>query len=130
MAVIKNTIEPNILGSIGECDTATEYLEKIKIQFTGSSKTYATQIIEQLVTQKYHGDPGTIWDHIMGMSALNSKLKPMDLDLKEEFLVHLVFASLSKEFAPFIVNYNMQPEKWSMEKAIGMCAQEEDRLKK
>ena len=30
VAVIKNTIEPNILGSIGECDTAAEYLEKIK----------------------------------------------------------------------------------------------------
>ena len=47
----------------------------------------------------------------MMMSALNSKLKPMNLDLKEEFLVHLVFASLLKEFAPFVVNYNMQPEK-------------------
>ena len=130
MAVIKNTIEPNILDSIGECDTAAEYLEKIKSQFTGSSKIYATQIIEQLITQKYYGGPGTIRDHIMGMSALNSKLKPMDLDLKEEFLVHLVFASLPKEFAPFVVNYNIQPEKWNMENAIGMCAQEEDRLKK
>ena len=58
----------------------------------------------------------------MGMSALNSKLKPMNLDLKEEFLVHLVFASLPKEFAPFVVYYNMQPEKWNMEKSIGMCA--------
>ena len=42
MAVIKNTIEPNIFGSIGECDTAAEYMEKIKSQFTGSSKTYVT----------------------------------------------------------------------------------------
>ena len=123
VAVIKNTIEPNILGSIGECDTIAEYLKKIKNQFTSSSKTYSTQIIEQLITKKYYGGPGTIRDHIMGMSALNSKLKPMDLDLKEEFLVHLVFASLPKEFAPFVVNYNMQPEKWNMEKTIGMCAQ-------
>ena len=123
VAVIKNTIDPNILGSIGKCDSAAEYLEKIKNQFTGSSKTYATQIIEQLVTKRYYGNAGTIRDHIMGMCALNSKLKPMDLDLKEEFLVHLVFASLPKEFAPFVVNYNMQPEKWNMEKAIGMCAQ-------
>ena len=46
VAVIKNTIDPNILGSIGECDSAAEYLAKIKNQFTGSSKTYATQIIE------------------------------------------------------------------------------------
>ena len=117
VAVIKNTIDPNILGSIGECDSAAEYLEKIKI-------------IEQLVTKRYYSNAGTIRDHIMGMCALNSKLKPMNLDLKEEFMVHLVFASLPKEFATFVVNYNSQPEKWNMEKAIAMCAQEEDRLKK
>ena len=66
----------------------------------------------------------------MGMCALNSKLQPMNLDLKEEFMMQLVFASLSKEFATFVVNYNSQPEKWNMKKAIAMCAQEEDRLKK
>ena len=54
----------------------------------------------------------------------------MDLDLKEEFLVHLVFASLPKEFATFVVNYNSQPEKWNMEKATTMCVQEEERLKR
>ena len=48
----------------------------------------------------------------------------------KEASAHLVFASLPKEFAMFVVNYNSQPEKWNMEKAIGMCAQEEDRLKK
>ena len=37
LAVIKNTIEPIIVGSIPECDTVTEYLDRIKIQFTGSS---------------------------------------------------------------------------------------------
>ena len=65
VAVIKNTIDHNILGSIGECDSAAEYLEKIKNQFTGSSKTYATQIIKQLVTKRYYGGAGTIRDHIM-----------------------------------------------------------------
>jgi hypothetical protein len=43
VAVIKNTIEHTIMGSIQECDTVTEYLERIKSQFYGSSKTYATQ---------------------------------------------------------------------------------------
>ena len=42
LAVIKNTIEPAIVDSIPECDTITEYLDKIKSQFTGSSKIYAT----------------------------------------------------------------------------------------
>ena len=46
LAVIKNTIEPAIVGSIPECDTITEYLDRIKSQFTGSSKTYDTQLIK------------------------------------------------------------------------------------
>ena len=39
LAVIKNTIEPAIVDSISECDTVTKYLERIKSQFTGSTKT-------------------------------------------------------------------------------------------
>ena len=45
LAVIKNMIEPVIMGLISECDTVTEYLDRIKNQFTGSLKTYATQLI-------------------------------------------------------------------------------------
>ena len=56
--MIKNTIEPAIVGSIPECDTVTEYLDRIKSQFTGSSKTYATQLIKQLVIESYSGNGG------------------------------------------------------------------------
>ena len=33
MAVIKNTIEPTIVGSILECDTVTEYLNRIELVY-------------------------------------------------------------------------------------------------
>ena len=58
LTVIKNMIEPVIVGSIPECVTVTEYLDRIKSQFTGSSKTYATQLIKQLVTESYSRNGG------------------------------------------------------------------------
>jgi hypothetical protein len=42
MTFIKNTIENAIAGLIEECTSIGEFLEKIKSQFTGSSKVYAT----------------------------------------------------------------------------------------
>ena len=58
LAVIKNMIEPVIVGSILECDTVTEYHDRIKSQFTSTSKTYATQLIKQLVTDCNSGSGG------------------------------------------------------------------------
>ncbi|XP_071679321.1 uncharacterized protein [Lolium perenne] len=104
MAFIKNTIENAIVGSI------TESGGDRKSIFGGA-----------------HG----IREHILRMSNMAAKLKPMDadLELKPALLVHLVMASLPQQFDNFVINYNMSPEKWDIEKTIAMCVQEEDRLK-
>jgi hypothetical protein len=57
------------------------------------------------------------------MSNMASKLKTMDMGLKDEFLVHLVMSSLPKEFEAFDINYNSQTENWGIEKLIAMCIQ-------
>jgi hypothetical protein len=131
MAFIKNTIEQAIVGPITECDSVGEYPEKIKIQFTDSSKMYATQLLKQLVTEKYTGGGHGIREHILKMCNIAAKLKPMDadLELRLALLVHLVMASLPKEFGTLVVNYNMSLEKWDIEKTIAICLQEEERLK-
>jgi hypothetical protein len=103
--VIKGSIEDPIRDSIPECTTTTEYLKKVESQFTGSSKVYARTLIKKLVNEKYSS--GGIREHILRMSNTTSKLKPMDLGPKDVFLIHLVFASLPKEYETFVVNYNL-----------------------
>ncbi|XP_034598579.1 uncharacterized protein [Setaria viridis] len=127
MMVIKISISEAIRGAIPECTTAREYLRKMESLFTSSSKAYASTLIKRLVTEKYTG--GGTREHILRMSNMASKLKAMDMELKDEFVLYLIFASLPKEFEAFVVNYNSQPEKWGIEKLISMCVQEEDRIK-
>jgi hypothetical protein len=63
------------------------------------------------------------------MSNMASKLKIMDMGLKDEFLVHLVMSLLPKEFEAFEIKYNSQPENWGIGNLIAMCVQEEERIK-
>jgi hypothetical protein len=109
LMVIKSSINEGIRRGIPDCGTAKEYLKKMKNQFTGSSKTYASTMIKKLVTEKYSFSSG-VREHILKMSNMTSKLKTMDMGLKDEFLVHLVMSSLPKEFEAFEINYNSQPE--------------------
>jgi molybdopterin converting factor small subunit len=105
-----------------------EYLEKVESQFTGSSKAYTSSLIRRLIFEKYTG--GGVRDHILRMSNVATRLKPLDLAIKDGFLIYLIFNSLPKEFKTFEVNYNSMNDKWTLEKFIAMYVQEEERIKR
>jgi hypothetical protein len=96
-----------------------EYLYKVESQFTGSSKASASTLIKRLTTEKYSG--GCVIDHIMRMTNVAARLKPLDLTIKDEFLIYLIFNLLLKELETFDVNYNSMNEKWILEKFMTMC---------
>jgi hypothetical protein len=126
--VIKRSIMEAIKGAIPPCETAKEYLKKVKSQFAGSSKTYTSTIIKRLMKKKYTFGIG-VREHILKMSKMTSKLKPMDMGFKNEFVVHIVMPSLPKEFRTFEINYNSQPESYEIVKIIAMCVEEEEKIK-
>jgi hypothetical protein len=128
LMVIKERISEGIRGAIPECETAVEYLEKVESQFTGSSKAYASSLIKRLVSEKYTGEG--VRDHILRMSNIAARLKPLDLAIKDGFLIYLIFNSLPKEFETFKVNYNSMNDKWTLKKFIAMRVQKEERIKR
>jgi hypothetical protein len=128
LMVIKERISEGIREAIPECETVVEYLKKVESQFTGSSKAYDSSLIKRLVYEKYTG--GGVRDHILRMSNIAARLKPLDLAIKNGFLIYLIFNLLPKEFKTFEVNYNSMNDKWTLEKFIAMCVQKEERIKR
>jgi hypothetical protein len=84
--------------------------------------------MKRLVSEKYTG--GGVRHHILRMSNVTARLKPLDLAIKDDFLIYLIFNSLPKEFKTFEVNYNSMNDKWTLEKFIAMCVQVEERIKR
>ena len=81
-----------------------------------------------MLTTKYDGVSG-VSEHIMMMNDMANKLKSMDMEISEGFLVHFIMTSLPSQFGPFKINYNTQKEKWKMSELIAMCVQKKERLK-
>jgi hypothetical protein len=107
--MIKESILECIQGAILEYETVVEYLEKVESQFTGSLKAYVSSLIKTLVYEKYIG--GGMRDHILRMSNVTARLKPLNLAIKDVFLIYRIFNSLLKEFETFHVNYNSMNDK-------------------
>nr|GEY14297.1 UBN2_2 domain-containing protein [Tanacetum cinerariifolium] len=128
LMIIRKSISVAIRGAIPDSENAKEYLSSVEEQFKRTSKAHASTLILKMLTTKYDGVSG-VREHIMMMSDMANKLKGMDMEISEGFLVHFIMTSFPMKFGPFKINYNTQKEKWKMSKLIAMCVQEEERLK-
>ncbi|KAL4591583.1 hypothetical protein LXL04_004552 [Taraxacum kok-saghyz] len=128
LMIIKNSISMPIRGAIPDSENEKTYLESVEEQFRGTSKAHASTLILKMLTTKYDGSSG-VREHIMMMTDMANKLKSMDMEISEGFLVHFIMTYLPVQFGPFKINYNTQREKWKMSELIAMCVQEEEHLK-
>ncbi|KAD6120226.1 hypothetical protein E3N88_11497 [Mikania micrantha] len=125
---IKNSISPILRGAIPDLANAKAYLTAVEEQFKGTSKAHASTLITKLVSTKYDGISG-IREHIMMMNDMARKLKGLDMEISDGFVVHFIMTSLPASYEAFKINYNTQKEKWMMNELIAMCVQEEERQK-
>ena len=110
LMMIKGSITQSMRGALPDCETAKWYFAKIEHLFKGSSKVYATSLIRRLIDEKY--DPtGSLREHIMKKCNMAAKLKSMEMEISNGFLVHFIMSSLPPEFSPFMINYNAMDVK-------------------
>ena len=128
LMIMKRSIPEAFRGSITESKDAKKFLEEIKQIFAKNEKTETSNLLATLISMRYKGK-GNIREYIMEMSNLTGKLKALKLQLSEDLLVHLVLISLPAQFSQFIVSYNTQKDKWSLNELISHCVQEEERIK-
>ncbi|VFQ67082.1 unnamed protein product [Cuscuta campestris] len=116
---LKNSIIIIIRGAIPDSSNAKTYLASVEEQFKATSKAHASTLILKMVTTKYDWNSG-IREHIMMMNDMARKLKGLDMEISEGFLVHFIMTSLPASFEAFKVNYNTQKVKWSMNELIAI----------
>ncbi|PON83006.1 hypothetical protein TorRG33x02_212120, partial [Trema orientale] len=129
LMIMKHSIPETIKGAVPKVDNAKAFLDAIAKRFQKNEKAETSTMLNNLLAMRYKGK-GNIREYIIEMSNLASKLKALKLELSDDLLVQLVLLSLPPQFSQFKVSYNTQKEKWTLNKLISQCVQEEDTLKR
>ncbi|XP_009615393.1 uncharacterized protein [Nicotiana tomentosiformis] len=128
LILIKAHISQSIRGSIPNRNKFKAYIKVIDEQFISSNKALTSTLMKRLSSMTFDRSR-TVREHIMDMRDNAAKLNSLKVDMSEPFLVHFILISLPVEYGPFNIYYNTHKDKWSINKLLTMCVQEEKRLK-
>ena len=123
---IKTKIHSNIRGSIEHHEKVCDLLKAIDEQFNTSGKALASTLIIKFSSKRLTNVWG-VCDHIMRMRDIATQLKEFEVKMLDSFL-HYILNTLPQEYAPFKISNNTHKDKWSINKLLTMCIQEEGRL--
>lgn len=128
LLLMKRTITETVRGSIPDTEYALEYLQSISEKYKESEKAESSVLMHSLVTMSFDGT-GSIREYIMKQIDVATKLRNLQFEVGDQFLVHLVLNSLPAEYTQLKVTHNTQKDKWGLNELISICVQEESRLK-
>ncbi|XP_077228533.1 uncharacterized protein LOC143861499 [Tasmannia lanceolata] len=127
LLLIQSHIVQSIRTSLPKNTNAKEFLETVQEQFVTSDKALVATLMGKLVSLKHTADKG-VREHIMEMDVA-TQLQALKVEIFESFLVFFIINSLSVEYSQFKISYNIHKGKWSLNKLLTMCVQDEGRLR-
>ena len=97
-----------------------KFLLGIEQVFAKNEKVETSTLLRKLVGIKCTNKEN-IREYIMEMSNIARILKALKLQLSDDLIVHLVLISIPSQFSQFIVSYNTQKDKWTLNELISHC---------
>lgn len=129
LIMIKKSMTSSVRGSVSDTTFAKDFMESIAAKYAVSNKAETANYMKSLMKLEYDGK-GSVREYIMKGSNIVEKLKDLQMNLEESFLVHLLLNSLPVEFDHLKSLYKTQKEKWSVNELISLCVEVEDEVKK
>ncbi|XP_073025106.1 uncharacterized protein [Primulina eburnea] len=124
---IKTKISAGKRGSVDQHNNVKELLKAINEQFQSSDKALASTLIMEFSSLRLTSVRG-VREHIMKMRDIAARLKTLEVEISETFLVHYILCTLPQQYGPFKISYNTHKDKWSINELMTMCVQEEGML--
>ena len=109
---MRMTITNNIKSTIPKIESTNEYMKFVeeRSQFDFSDKSLFCTLMGTLTTIKFDGSC-TMHQHVIEMINTVTKLRPLGLEVSENFLVQFIINSLPLEYGPLQINYNTIKDK-------------------
>ncbi|XP_043698889.1 uncharacterized protein LOC122649709 [Telopea speciosissima] len=93
LKVIKHAMPATLKDSITVKDTATEFLEAIRVKFESSKKAQSGDLMSKLTNAKFDGN-GSTREHLLGLVSLGNKIRELEINFDDDFLVNIALNSL------------------------------------
>ncbi|XP_040361863.1 uncharacterized protein LOC121049249 [Rosa chinensis] len=127
--VIRTSMSDTVRGSIIEPELAMDFLEAIGDKYQESDKAEAARLSKRFNELEFSGK-GSVREHIMELIDLNSRLRDLDMGVKDSQVVHVALQSLPNTYSNLRTSYHAQESNWDLNKLISICVVEEERIRK
>ncbi|XP_004294439.1 PREDICTED: uncharacterized protein LOC101302915 isoform X2 [Fragaria vesca subsp. vesca] len=108
--LIRTTMIDSIRRSIEEPDTAWDFLEAISEKYLENDKAEILRLNREFNGMSFSGND-SVREHIMTMMNLNSRLRDLEVGVKDEQVVAQALESLSATYSNLKTTYNASEEK-------------------
>ncbi|KAL3648993.1 hypothetical protein CASFOL_005396 [Castilleja foliolosa] len=128
LMLMRMTIASNIKSTLPPTEKAKDFIKLVGERSQTADKSLAGTLMATLTTIKFDGSR-SMYEHVMEMTNIAARLKSLEMNVDDNFLVQFVLNSLPPEYGPFQMNYNTMKDKWNVNELHSMLVQEETRLK-